>query len=1257
MQGRLHKRLERHRRSGFALVVALGLMAFVLLLLLSITTLVQVESQSAGIAKSQLEAEQSALLAMQMAIGELQAFTGLDTRVTASSTLLNEDNVPVTGVWRSWEGSDRQSDGKPIIPNYAAKRAPGDLDAASPEAGLDTSSTAGRFLGWLTSAELPDDPDDPIPTTVLSNTEADGLVPMVSLGSVSEPEPSVADPSVLEPTKEVYLAPTLLGDDERIYGSMAWWVSGDNAKAMINDDQSDEPTTVQDWQQRVRSNGWADPAAFDFGDDDIFDDKLLPSNHSLGVVVADPSAELRHFHDMTTFNRGLLTNTAVGGWRRDLSLMTESYDGDTSDGDPANNTTTSSLPSSGLPFYTIRPGVINLARKAVEGDKSAGALLYPWATYRNIPGNNQAWAHTGPICSWTSLVDYANQYKSLDNFSISSTEFPMLVGDDNWPYWNGPGLPWADKIRVAPVISRVHWIFSLASEPVSVTSGTPPTAQTKYQPKLLLTPAVTIWNPYNVELSVASNLGYRLTWSGQEITPFRFKFSIDDQPLYQDITNPLEEYKEGTSFAQLAPGGGLTLRFPTSAPVTLKPGESRLYSVSSAVPVDGSQTLDLVPGYEIGGGFLYEIDNLNSSSTFPPDPDGLDRILVDGSARFAVESVNISPNVGSDNIGVSGSALAGDGADKRRFPIRNRFNANELASGGMTGSDVIQDIYPPIEANGGVLYQDQIQAFDVSSDGTAAEPFAAGIFASRATSPLASFDEPDFAHLETKGFLQTNPLCYYIEMRYDSHQSHGSLHPANSPYAFSFREVNGWNDTAYGWIPQVDPTDGVGSYIVSGMGPSTGLTRCVMAELPTRPLQSLADLQHWDARNNNSLPPFQFNIIGNGSATPLIPADELSVLGPETLNQFMCNDDSYLLNHLLFDDWFVSSIAPDYGNFGTSPNRSIGEVYEQHLTGEEPLPNRFYLPREGADSSTATPAAANVVSGSRDSTTNKYAFESVASELEVAGMFNVNSTSLDAWRALLRHARDVEVPYLDGDGRTVTDDARSFSYPRTSIAGDQGSDSGSTESGSDGSLAPEFAGHRVLTEPQIDRLAVFIVEAIRERGPFLSLSEFLNRQLTTNADLALAGTIQSALDELANLGSSADNPFSELQANSVEITSVPSGNHEYEFPQAALGHSAFGVPGWIRQADIIRPLAPILSARDDTFTIRSYGDVRDPTDPTKIVARVWCEAVVVRSADFVDPADDATILPHSSSMVSASNERFGRKYKVASFRWLNEEEI
>jgi len=67
-----HNSRQPQSSGGFALVIALSLMAFVLLLLLSITTLVQVESQSAAIASARVEAEQAALLGLNVAIGELQ---------------------------------------------------------------------------------------------------------------------------------------------------------------------------------------------------------------------------------------------------------------------------------------------------------------------------------------------------------------------------------------------------------------------------------------------------------------------------------------------------------------------------------------------------------------------------------------------------------------------------------------------------------------------------------------------------------------------------------------------------------------------------------------------------------------------------------------------------------------------------------------------------------------------------------------------------------------------------------------------------------------------------------------------------------------------------------------------------------------------------------------------------------------------------------------------------------------------------------
>ncbi len=158
-----------------------------------------------------------------------------------------------------------------------------------------------------------------------------------------------------------------------------------------------------------------------------------------------------------------------------------------------------------------------------------------------------------------------------------------------------------------------------------------------------------------------------------------------------------------------------------------------------------------------------------------------------------------------------------------------------------------------------------------------------------------------------------------------------------------------------------------------------------------------------------------------------------------------------------------------------------------------------------------------------------------------------------------------------------------------------------------------------------------------------------NRQLTTNKDLALAGTIESALIELSKT-TGAENPYTSLLAEFPATGAQASSTAV--FPEAAEGSVAYGTPGWIRQADILRAIAPVLSVRDDTFLIRAYGDVKDASG--NITAKSWCEAVVQRKAEYVDPSDKST---EYTNISSAINTKYGRKFHIISFRWLSEDEI
>jgi hypothetical protein len=102
------------------------------------------------------------------------------------------------------------------------------------------------------------------------------------------------------------------------------------------------------------------------------------------------------------------------------------------------------------------------------------------------------------------------------------------------------------------------------------------------------------------------------------------------------------------------------------------------------------------------------------------------------------------------------------------------------------------------------------------------------------------------------------------------------------------------------------------------------------------------------------------------------------------------------------------------------------------------------------------------------------------------------------------------------------------------------------------------------------------------------------------------------------------------------------------------GNSSEGAPSMLTQGDLMGALAPISTVRGDTFKIRAYGEAT-ATNGTTVTASAWCEAVVQRVPDFVDPAD----APETAiaSLSSNANKLFGRRFNIVSFRWLSKEEL
>ena len=191
----------------------------------------------------------------------------------------------------------------------------------------------------------------------------------------------------------------------------------------------------------------------------------------------------KSFHDLSAHSMGLLTNVATGGWRKDLSLLTENWD---------------AQPTSGLDFFNISPTEsLKYTRPANATDyQPPNSMLYHWADYRSST-LREFWARRGPIASWAKIKSYATLYKRMTSTSSSAPN----INHQSWPDDGSAAyaaLTYHD-IRLMPQMARVQMIVSHYATTVGAASG-------KYRPAVLYTPIVTLWNPYSTRLTLTGRL-------------------------------------------------------------------------------------------------------------------------------------------------------------------------------------------------------------------------------------------------------------------------------------------------------------------------------------------------------------------------------------------------------------------------------------------------------------------------------------------------------------------------------------------------------------------------------------------------------------------------------------------------------------------------------------------------------------------------------------------------------------------------------
>jgi hypothetical protein len=353
--------------------------------------------------------------------------------------------------------------------------------------------------------------------------------------------------------------------------------------------------------------------------------------------------------------------------------------------------------------------------------------------------------------------------------------------------------------------------------------------------------------------------------------------------------------------------------------------------------------------------------------------------------------------------------------------------------------------------------------------------------------------------------------------------------------------------------------------------------------------------------------------IGNSYVTPFVPRDKFykEAITDTGTKSFL--DLSYVLNDLLFDRYLFSSV-PSSGNIENLTNTRL-KPFEDALTFQN------------------------------DSVSD------VAEGFYVDGGFNVNSTSVEAWQAFLSSFRGVAFGGLDSP------DAYGL-FPRSLHQIEEYID------GSKMDLGRLWTGWRHIQESALNDLASAIVEEVKLRGPFLSMADFVNRDLmnagTNGYDTRSSGALQSALDRTQNF------EYEELKPTLALDEAKATGTGLFDYQEAqnlgggdiidtdgspiASAATIAGIPGWVLQGDLLQSLAPAMSVRSDTFIIRSYGSASSAFD-NQNTSEAYYELVVQRVPEYIDSAQDMSSVV-ANDLQSATNQLMGRRYKVINQRHL-----
>lgn len=1067
--------------------------------------------------------------------------------------------------------------------------------------GPNYSEKKDGFNRWLVSSGDPDVvTDENFPGSGTENPV--WLINPASANPANTPGPKL----------QASLVEVAEGND--VSGGFAYAVMDESLKASIDLPEIDTDGTGEEIASRLSPSRAKPELLVDALDPDAIGDprRLLSLPTAVLAAGKDKSGDiLGRQHELSTQSVSLLTDVVDGGFKKDLTTGFES-----------------------------RVKLENVfGRETVYFTEDDGAPM------------------------WDYLRDH---YQHYQNTSDADGGAPKIVLGRRDLRGGRKGLDSApDTERLMPVIAKLQIVFSIVSHYPHIgdrvnfynTKGVPRGNENYACPHLAYDPVVTLYNPYDVALEL-DQLRIRI-WdppvlfgfkkNGEWLRPEHASGDLHGLARFQ-INN--EKNPDARKFFTL-----LLREMGSSDPgkeIVLNPGEVKVFS--PWVEEDWDWALETRGGYNVRAFFDFDsgkdFGNRDGRTSNPfgvetvPGWDPRAGLQTDHlayhndrptSTRYSFEQTSDIANTGwvaiklRDTFSfvakpgrtVSNSRepdfevdlLAGLTADTERDYLRSYSfrlgNVEDELSGGSSS--------PEIERT--------FRIGDLLQTPTDPSPGGKTPFSILTMTAKTTVDPKDVS----MPWLHNHPVTEGTE------QDSSIVGNALDTYDLRFEEMQDFNT-----FPGVEfePTTNRGFYGASATA-NRGVSNVPMFRVPLVPASSLGDLIPANLVAGSSLPRVT-HPLGNSRAHPLLSAgaverDSLIPGGGRML------DHSYLINDALWDDTFFSTVANFSGELVKSSTRK--SVLEDFLSGEEPLLNSRFVPMLSTD---ATPAEKAT---ELDSLGEEELMTKMAGSMGIRGGFNVNSTSVGAWRAVLSSLRDEDVmgwKLRDHPSKEKT------AFPRSSLPlGGDAEESDSVSIDIQGQI--RWAGFRALDDSQIESLAEAIVEQLKERGrtdlaPNLSLAEFVNRRIGQSGGLhVLSGLLEQAIE---NSGINED--FHQLDSRKISgqeqlPASALNGLAE---PDARVGMTGAGAPSIVTQGDLLMPLASVITVRGDTFRIRSYGDSQDASG--NVLARAWCEATVQRLPQFVDPSEEPEL---AEADLNDVNKRFGRRFILTGFRWLSPEEI